>query len=292
MNSMSFRVGANAVYINEDLWRGIVYCAFHNTYFESGLKEYKILSKRSVADADTVNGRIKCKDYVDLMREYEDVSDRIFEYLRSLRCLNRMVLLMIDITEIPYWGNKNDFGVVGTKHQRGTSYCYQYITANILVGNLNLCLYALPVLPMSDKSLLVDKLLNIAKRYVKIRLVLMDRRFANSRVINVLERHGVKYLMPITKNSRIKDEIEHMYWDRKDFNCSEIIEYEFKSGVRTKVFFTENRGKEDCHKVSERYYAWCTNLDVQSETRESVANIYMLRDGILRPFIAMQKGTS
>ena len=57
-------------------------------------------------------------------------------------------------------------------------------------------------------------------------------------------------------------------------NCDEINNYTFGSGVTTKLFFTLNKKKKASAKIGERYFSWCTNMDVKPQNRDILADIY------------------
>jgi len=271
---INFDIGKNAKYKLRTILSCLIFCAMGKLYFESGLEELANRIRQKIPSADVVNRRIKKKSKEEVIQEFMEIQNDLFSKFRKMRLLMRRVIAMIDITEIPYWGDKNDKGVVGTKKQKGTSYCYQYISIHILVNNFKVCLYVLPVTVFSNKAKLVEELLSVAKRKVRIGLVLIDRGLANSKIIPVIEKHGLKYLAPITKNEKISDIIRNLYWNKRNYNCDEICIYTFDSGINTKLFFTINKIKESAPKLSERYFCWCTNLNVKTENREFLAEIY------------------
>ena len=82
---------------------------------------------------------------------------------------------------------------------------FKYITINVLIHEYKICLFALPVTPLSEEYELVDELLNLAERLFKIRLVLFDRGFSkDSKILKVVEKHGLKYLAPMEKYEGVK----------------------------------------------------------------------------------------
>jgi len=273
--NIGFWFGKNAQLKIDIILKSIIFCAMRRLYFESGLEEFAIRAKQWIPDADTINSRIKRKTKEEILTEFMKTQNELFSKLRKMRLFTRRVIAMIDITEIPYWGNKNDTGVVGTKKQKGTSYCYQYITINILIKGFKVCLHALPVTSFSNKAKLVDELLKVALQKVRIGLVLMDRGFANSKIIPVIEKYNLRYLAPITKNDKIYGIIKDLYWNKRNFDCDKIINYTFGNGVTTKLFFTLNKKKKHPSKLSEKYFSWCTNIvDVNTKNREDISEIY------------------
>lgn len=271
---MDFSIGANACYSLSVILKCIIFCAMRKLYFESGLEEFANRAKEKLPNADTINRRIKKKTKEKVIAEFMKTQDAILSKLRKMRLLTHRATALIDITEIPYWGDKNDKGVVGTKKQKGTSYCHQYVTIHALIKDVKVCIHALPVTVFSNRAKLVDELLKVALQKVRIGAVLMDRGFANSKIIPVIEKHELKYLAPITKNDKIHRIIKDLYWNKRNFNCDEINNYTFGSGVTTKLFFTLNKKKKASAKIGERYFSWCTNMDVKPQIRDILADVY------------------
>ncbi|MEW6070259.1 MAG: transposase [Candidatus Thermoplasmatota archaeon] len=267
---ISFWLGRNAIFKFVVVLKCIIFCAMRRLYFESGLEELKKRSKKRIPQADIIQKRIKRKKKEEIIAEFMKIQDELLSKFRKLRLLTRKIIVLIDKTEIPYWGDKNDEGVVGTKKQKGTSYCFKYITIHALIRDKKICLHGLPVTAFSDNAKQVDELLSIAKKKVDISLVLVDREFANSKVIEVFEKHGLKYLAPITKNDKIERILKEAYWKREGF----YGKYEFDNGITTTVFFTKNKNKEFPAKIDDLYLSWCTNLNVNDKNRKCIAEIY------------------
>jgi len=271
--NITFWFGKNAVLRAFAILKSIIFCAMQGLYFESGLEELKNLSKDWIPQADIIHKRIKMKSKEEIVGDFMRAQDDILCKLRRrFRMLERKITVLIDKTEIPYWGDRNDEGVMGTKKQKGTSYCFKYITIHALIKNIKVCLHALPVTFFSDNAKQVEELLSVAKKKVRIGLVLMDREFANSRIINIIESHKLKYLAPIEKNDKIKKLIKTSHYSRNFY-----AEYEFENGIVTTVFFTKDKSKDFPEQLSNQYFSWCTNLKVNDANREAMTEIYCKR---------------
>lgn len=268
--NISFWFGKNAQLRTHIILKSTIFCAVKRLYFESGLEELANRAKEWIPNADIIYKRINRKTKEEILAEFMKTQDELLSKLRKHRVLVRRAIVLIDKTEIPYWGDKNDEGVVGTKKQKGTSYCFKYITIHVLIKGMKICLHALPVTAFSDNQKQVDELLSVAEKKVRIGLVLMDREFANSRIIKVIEQHGLKYLAPITKNDKTEKMIKGAHWKREGY-CGN---YKFDNGTTTSVFFTKNKNKDFPEKIKDQYFAWCTNLGVNDDNREIIAEIY------------------
>jgi len=273
--NISFSMKDNTHYKLCILLKCIVFCAMRELYFESGLEEFTNRIKQKTPNADTVNRRIRKKTKEEIAEEFMKTQDKILSKFRKARLLNRRVTAFIDKTEIPYWGDKNDKGIVGTKKQKGTYYCFKYITINILVKKVKLCLHILPVTAFSNNTKLVDELITVTKKKdVRIGAVLVDREFANSKIIPVFEKHQVKYLAPIEKNPKIKNLISMNVWKEKYIHNI----YEFENRVCTTLFFIRNDTVFDGNTpIWKCYHVFCTNLCVTDENRGILAEVYRRR---------------
>ena len=114
-------------------------------------------------------------------------------------------LVAIDYHDIPYYGNRNDCNVLGSKHQRGTNWCHQYATLEIVVGAHRL---TLAVKKLSEdekeKAIVIRQLICEAKTYVTIDAILLDRAFYAIECIRTLKQQRLKFIMPVPRNKNIK----------------------------------------------------------------------------------------
>lgn len=138
--------------------------------------------------------------------EREDVQDylekTIKKQAKKLK-FKRPVIVAIDFHDIPYYGDRNDPYVVGTKRKVGTNYCHKYATIEVMEGGKKITLHAIPINVFSNKARVVKSLIDRARKYVEIKLVLLDRGFFSSYVISQLQRLRVDFLMPAVLNRKI-----------------------------------------------------------------------------------------
>ena len=241
------------------------------------------LCKASICSPDVVQRRIHQKSEEDILKDFEQAQEHIYSILRKMRYLFRRVTVAIDFTDKLYYGDKNDRGVVGTRFQRGTKYCFRYITLSIVIGEAKITMLALPVKPFSNnKAKLVDRLLTEAKKRVRVNLVLLDRSFFTKDVVQVLEKHHLRFLFPVPKNELVKKMIK-MAHKSKDF----VAKYEFKQGKKVIcsffVFFILNPDSKE-RAIWKRYYTYGTNLPVTNTNRHVFAEIYRKRWNIETSF--------
>ena len=269
-NHINFHSAQNAVYCFGSLLKTIIFCSLTKRHLENGIERLKELARFSVPDADTVHRRIKRKSFDEILGEFFKVQNAIILWLRKARKLPRSITVFIDEHDIRWFGKKENVYIVKNAKLKGTSSCFRYITINTVVNDYRICLYALPVHSFSRKDKLVDRLLTEAEKQFRIRLVLFDRGFSkDSKVLKVVEKHGLKYLAPKPKDERIKRLIEGADRIRLFYHPHYIFG---KEEISTNLFFIPN-GKQE-KQIWENYHAFCTNIAIDESNMYALADSY------------------
>jgi len=263
---IDFHEKANSTYNNNEILQTLLFLSIKNRYPENGCKRCKEIMGKS-PDADTLYRRINMKDKEEILREFSSIQKEIITRLRKRRI--KRIIAFIDEHEIPWYGKPSPY-VVGTNNFNGTNLCFKYITINALIDNYRICLFALPVTPFSRKDKLVDELLCVAKKWFRIGIVLFDRGFSkDSKILKVIEKHGLKYLAPTEKRHRVKrianfgDGVNSFYH----------MHYEFgKEKAKTNLFFIPNEKHEK--ERWKNYHVFCTNVDVTKANLSFLADLY------------------
>ena len=281
-SSISFIIGKNATYKTIDIIRVIIYASIRKLTVEGSSEELINLGKGVICSPDVVQRRIHQKSELEILTAFRKSLDNICNILWKTRLLLHRVTVAIDFTDKLYYGDKNDQGVIGTKYQRGTKYCFRYITLSIVIGEVKIVLQALPVKPFSDKAKLVDRLLSEAEKKIRINLVLLDRSFFTKDVIQILDKHRLRFLLPVPKNKLIKKMIKQSHK-----NKNYVSTYKFKQGKKVvgsfTVFVILNPDSEE-KQIWKRYHVFGTNLPVTNSNRQIFAEIYRKRWNIETSF--------
>ena len=263
---INFHEKHNSTYNDNEILQTLLFLSIKNRYPENGCKRCKEIVEKA-PDADTLYRRINMKDKEEILREFFSIQKEIITRLRKRRV--KRVIVFIDEHEIPWYGKPNPY-VIGTNRFNGTKLSFKYITINALIGDYKICLFALPVTPFSRKDKLVDELLNVAKKWFRIGIVLFDRGFSNdSKILKVVEKHCLKYLAPIEKRDRIKimanskDGVNPFYHTNYGFGKERAI---------TNLFFIPN-GKIAKEKWK-NYHVFCTNVDITKANLLFLADLY------------------
>jgi len=142
----------------------------------------------------------------------------LFKILKRIGLKNKGYCIAIDITAKPFYGNKNLCMVKGTKKKAGTNFAMQYLTAS---------------LTLVDRKL--REMISEIEKTSSIKILYLDRAFANKKYCRIIKLLKYKFIMPITKNRKLREielSIENQsFIDDKSYNLSELnyIFYEKES---------------------------------------------------------------
>jgi hypothetical protein len=282
-SSISFIIGKNATYNAIDIMKIVVYASIKKLSVEGSSEELITLSKGIYCSPDVVQRRIHQKSGMEIVKAFDQTTQHICSILRKMRLFFRRVTIAIDYTDKPYYGDSNDLGVIRTRHQRGTNYCFRYITLSVVIGDAKITLKALPVNPLSDKTKLVDRLLTEAKRMrIRINLVLLDRSFFTQEIVKIMDKHHLRFLFPVIKNKLVKKMIADAHKSK-----NYVYKYKFTKGKKPTASFTiffmlDSESRE--WQICKRYHVYGTNLPVTNNNRHVFAEIYRKRWNIETSF--------
>jgi putative transposase len=218
-------------------------------YAESGL-EYM----HHAPSADAFLYRLKMLDYEQAYSMMIDANNALIDAIASKGILKKRAIVAIDYTRIPYYGKYNS-NVVRSEHKDGTNMFYCYATISIVEHGRRICLHALPVKPLDQKHEVLMRLIEHARKIVRIKLLLVDRAFFAIDCINTIDSMHVRYIMPAVKNSKVKDAIESDGVD--SINNFQLGKKERIANTRLAICRVKRRVKG---KVRSRTLVFATNL--------------------------------
>ena len=193
MKPISTSLSNTTLYIKKDFCKKIIYCSRENISAEASNFEL------SGPNSDTLFYHLNKLSMDDIIMFLDKSIDL---QLRKLK--RKKVILAIDFHDREYYGDENDFWVVGGKYKNGTCWFHRYATIEIISQNYRLTLFALPYNNFSNKEDIVRILIKMAMKYVDIELVMLDRGFFSCYVIKELNKMGIDFLMPAVNNRRIE----------------------------------------------------------------------------------------
>lgn len=221
----------------------------------------------SVPNGDTVLRRIQKLTTYEWTKRLEKANNDLLKPIVKARVLNKPVWLALDITPVPFYGDKRTPGAMGTKRVKGTNYAFKYMTVCITAQRERLTLAGSYMTQLMNHQKLMKELLLKSLKYIKGRLKLLcDREFCTVPYIKILEELNAYYLMAIARNSRINKIIK----ETKEF--PRVVKYPMGRG-KDKVEFWLILVKNEKGKV----HSFATNIEVDEKNCEQLVELYRNR---------------
>lgn len=205
----------------------------------------------------------------------------LFKMLKRYYDMSRGVWVALDIHNVPYYGEDSCY-VFYTVKRKGSRVqkiaVHKYATLAIVSRGFKYTIAAVPLKRSEHLEDAVDALLCMAKGMVRIKLVLMDREFYNQHVFEIVEKHGLDYLVPVKWSKGM----DLLYW-LSDTSGKWIWPYTMKSRTEDrKTGETSSRTYKQItvyfHEISYGVYqGFTTNRIMKRQTAESLMKIYTLR---------------
>ena len=161
----------------------------------------------------------------------------MFKVLKKIGLKNKGYCVAIDITAKPFYGDKNLFMAKGTKRKEGTNYAIQYLTASIVEEGVRFNLLCLPIPSLVSLSRKFESLVRGIRKMIQIKLMFLDRGFGSKKYSKILKYLRHKFIMPITRNHKLKE----LEWCMKEQSNPKKDEYDI---VIMDYIFSEDKPKE------------------------------------------------
>jgi len=195
----------NSVHELGALFQLLLYMYVNNLSAEEASSQLKIeCNNELVASADTLLRRLKQADKKLVKKAFNSTVKKMLKGHSK-----QLSTIAIDYHDIPYYGNRNNPQVRGTRKQRGTNYCHKYATLEIVEGEYRLTLAVRKITEdNNEKAIVIKELMTIAKKHVVITNILLDREFYTVECIKTLKQSRIKYVIPVPRNKAIKKQIK------------------------------------------------------------------------------------
>lgn len=149
---------------------------------------------------------------IGLKRARNILRECLFHQLKKaldLNVISQKVNVLIDFTEHPYYGKRDDKMINGTNRQKGTKKIRHYLAFSILSLRTHLFVGLEQVARGQSKIPLIIKFLdNLLSIGFELRYVIMDREFYRAALIDEIKRRGGNVLIPAKSYKAIKQIIE------------------------------------------------------------------------------------
>jgi len=129
----------------------------------------------------------------------------LFKILKRIGLKNKGYCIAIDITAKPFYGNKNLCMVKGTKKKAGTNFAMQYLTASIVEEGVRFNLLCFPISSLTLVDRKLREMISEIEKTSSIKILYLDRAFANKKYCRIIKLLKYKFIMPITKNRKLRE---------------------------------------------------------------------------------------
>jgi hypothetical protein len=188
----SLEASTNAVYTGDTAWDVLLFAAMTHRTIEAAVKVLKDRDKK-VPSPDVVHRRLRKASTGDLVEVFTPCLEEPFMEAKRRRLLQTPKRVAIDIHEKPFYGEAE--GTVKGRAKQGTTTFWDYISLDVLQEGCRITLAALPFTDKKKAAHLVEELLKYTLRWIRVRLVLLDRFFYRADVIQAVESLGLDWLM-------------------------------------------------------------------------------------------------
>jgi len=223
-------------------------------------------------DGQTVFNRLEYSTIEQIETAFFAILTSILKPIKLI-LRNRKVVLAFDETCEAFYGKveKNALWIHEYKPLRGCNGSFQFLTVSIVIGKGRFILGSLPIPRHWNKADYIEKLINHARKHVKIEACLFDRGFNSYELIYRLRMHKLGYQI-LWKQDK-EEETER--WTKKEFR--KMKAGELKEVIRQGIFSRHKTTykfkvrfiliKQYKYKEDNKAYDWvfATNLKLRSQ---------------------------
>ncbi len=205
---IDIKIKENGKFTTKDLLDVLVHVAFTNDFANNGSVTFHAMNeeKESPSGDLMMYHFSKFNSIYQIQTMFEKISDFIFNFARSnyniLR--NRKHDIAYDIHKVPYYGKGITYAC-GDKYERGTSNFLEFLTCSIVVAGRRFVVDVVPIHPLDEIHKLLDRSLQRVRNKIKIERAYLDRGFNEANIFRVLKQHRIKFLMPMTRTTSVKE---------------------------------------------------------------------------------------
>jgi len=192
-------------YSNSELLKILILATIANTTLEASSEAVRGVFGEAPS-ADTVLRHIEKHDEDKLERI---INRALEESFRASWIPKIKALVAVDITDIYYYGDANVAEVKHTKPKKGTHYAFRFIVASIVSKQGKFILNVHLVRKEEDLKKALKKVLRAVRKLVKIAWLILDKGFFQIRIVRMLKRMKINFVMAVPKRKRLEELASH-----------------------------------------------------------------------------------
>ena len=210
-------------------------------------------------NADIIFKRIKESDIITLKTAFLYILSFMIKNVKQKFNLRRWTTA-IDTHYEPFYGESTNEWIHRYKPDKGCKGSYKFITISIVIGDMKFTLLALPVMRGEYQEDLVEELINLARKHLRINLVLLDRGFYAGNIADRLKALQINYIIFAPQNKKNKKFLGETPEFSSRFLYHELPTYRIKNPGKVKVKLLIIKDFVDWKSLFIYDWIFCTNL--------------------------------
>ncbi len=189
----------------ENILRVTLLASLNNGYVEGSANTLNLCSQ-------TVRNHLKHQEPKRILQ----ANLSLLQEMKRCSAFSRLLTLAIDLHDEMYYGDPKTQGVTGTKPKKGSYYAYKFATASVLLDNQRFTLAVEPIIKLSVLEHVRQLINQILTLGVKIRLILFDRGYFSTALINYLNTLPFSYIIQLPASIQgLKEGEDRLYTTRR-----------------------------------------------------------------------------
>lgn len=202
----------NIKYTENQYLEEISFLSLFNCCAEDGSKTMDLID--DVPSGDALLQQLKKLEFRNVEGQFHELfKNQFYKMLpKAKKGKKYKAIVIIDTHEQETYSKekRTSKNINGGKHKNGTNFFFKYMTMQIMIKNKVITLGIRFLRRKVKQSKLVDELIQLAKKFVRIKVVLLDRGFRDVNILNNLEYREARVLMPCVKDEKAQKCFEEL----------------------------------------------------------------------------------
>ena len=213
-------------YTQDKYLQAISFLSLLNCCAEDGSKTMNLID--DIPSGDALLQQLKKMEFDSVEEQFHELFEKQFfkMFPKAKKGRKYKAIVIIDTHEQETYSKqkRTSKNIIGGKHKNGTNFFFKYMTMQVIIKNKIITLGVRFHRRKEGQSRHVDKLIRLAKKYVRIKVALLDRGFRDVKILNNLEFRQAPVLMPMFKDKKGEKCFEEL--GKKNFKA---VKYWFRN---------------------------------------------------------------
>lgn len=190
----------------------ISFLSLFNCCAEDGSQTMNFID--DVPSGDALLQQLKKLEFNAVEEQFHELFEKQFYemFRKAKKGKKYKAIVIIDAHEQETYSKekRTSKNIRGGKHKNGTNFFFKYLTMQVMIKDKIITLGVRFYSREEHQRKLVDELILLAKKFIKIKVVLLDRGFRDTKLLNNLEFRQAPVFMPMIKDKKAKKCFEEL----------------------------------------------------------------------------------